>query len=281
MKKVFIKKHLLLGATTLMLAASLTTMTGCSITANNSNKAATEASVKPDKSKDKDKTLKKKNVKKAVDKMMAEAVEASKIDDAVKDENDQPEVDDLTLKNDEKPSAVPLTEPEPTPEPTPEPVVPSVTDGQVIGSLTLPLYPHDETNEPSNTNAQLACNKINGYTIQPGETFSYSNAVGMRTPENGYVQAHVIGGWDYGGGVCKISSALYNAAKQSGCTIVERHPHSSPVDYMPAGTKDAAINYPNKDLRFKNTLGYPISISATYDEGGYHISIIAHPTSEV
>lgn len=143
-----------------------------------------------------------------------------------------------------------------------------------IGHEDIMLYPVEE--DANNTNAQVACSYINGYVVKPGETFSYATTIGQGTPpERGYVIAHVIGGYDYGGGVCKISSALYHAAMNAGCAIIERHNHTQPVDYYAPGD-DAAIAYKSKkDFRFRNDFGYDIMIQASYDDTGYHLDILA------
>ncbi|WP_022775978.1 VanW family protein [Butyrivibrio sp. AE2015] len=143
-----------------------------------------------------------------------------------------------------------------------------------IGHEDIVLYPAEE--DANNTNAQVACGYINGYVVKAGETFSYATTIGQGTPpERGYVIAHVVGGYDYGGGVCKISSALYHAATNAGCKIIERHNHTQPVDYYAPGD-DAAIAYKSrKDFRFRNDYGYDIMIQASYDETGYHVDILA------
>ncbi|SEF74213.1 VanW like protein [Butyrivibrio sp. Su6] len=143
-----------------------------------------------------------------------------------------------------------------------------------IGHEDIVLYPAEEN--ANNTNAQVACGYINGYVVKAGETFSYATTIGQGTPpERGYVIAHVVGGYDYGGGVCKISSALYHAAANAGCKIIERHNHTQPVDYYAPGD-DAAIAYKSrKDFRFRNDYGYDIMIQASYDEAGYHVDILA------
>ncbi len=143
-----------------------------------------------------------------------------------------------------------------------------------IGHEDIVLYPAEE--DANNTNAQVACRYINGYVVKAGETFSYATTIGQGTPpERGYVIAHVVGGYDYGGGVCKISSALYHAATNAGCKIIERHNHTQPVDYYAPGD-DAAIAYKSKkDFRFRNDYGYDIMIQASYDETGYHVDILA------
>ena len=70
----------------------------------------------------------------------------------------------------------------------------------------------------------------------------------------------------YGGGVCQASSTLYNAALKAGLTITERHPHSKPVHYVPAG-KDATVSYGDQDLRFINNRAGPLIVKASNNSG--------------
>lgn len=167
--------------------------------------------------------------------------------------------------------SAPAAAPETTPVPAP---APENIAWASIGHEDIMLYPANE--DANNVNARVACGYINGYIVKPGETFSYANTVGRGTPpERGYVIAHVVGGYDYGGGVCKISSALYHAAMNAGCRIVERHNHSKPVDYSAQGD-DAAIAFRSrKDFRFRNEFAYDVMIQASYDETGYHLDILA------
>lgn len=138
-------------------------------------------------------------------------------------------------------------------------------------SVTMPIYPEDH--EASNVNARKACDTLNGYVVKAGESFSYNKALGKRTEQNGYVVAHVVGGMDFGGGICKISTGLYQVILQDpNIKVKERHPHSVSVDYAAPGM-DAAVSWGVKDLRFKNNTGKDITISASYDKNGYHISI--------
>ena len=161
-----------------------------------------------------------------------------------------------------------------TPAPEAPAPAPEAIAWASIGHEDIVLYPANE--DANNVNARVACGYINGRIVKPGETFSYANTIGRGTPpEKGYVIAHVVGGYDYGGGVCKISSALYHAAKNAGCKIVERHNHSQPVDYYAQGD-DAAIAYrTRKDFRFRNVFDHDVMIQASYDETGYHLDILA------
>jgi len=125
-------------------------------------------------------------------------------------------------------------------------------------------------------NISIASQSINGKVVNPGETFSYNEAVGPTTKKNGYKLARIFkNGEDaegYGGGVCQVSSTLYNAALEAGLEITERHPHSKDVKYVEEGM-DAATSYGSSDLKFINNQSYPIKIRSTAEEGKVTVSI--------
>ena len=114
------------------------------------------------------------------------------------------------------------------------------------------------------TNIELAAKKINGTVLYPGDTFSFDAVVGKRTADRGFKKAPAFTGpsghaMTYGGGVCQVSSTLFNAALYGNLRIVERHPHSQRVSYVPLG-RDAAINWGTKNFRFSNNTQYPVKI---------------------
>ncbi|MGE5594200.1 MAG: VanW family protein [Betaproteobacteria bacterium] len=119
-----------------------------------------------------------------------------------------------------------------------------------------------------NHNVALAAAAIDGVVVQPGEEFSFDRVVGPRLAEAGYKQARVISGGKsvpgIGGGVCQVSTTLYNVALLAGLDILERHPHSRPVDYVPPGL-DATVAEGQFDLRFRNVLAVPVTLSARVD----------------
>lgn len=125
---------------------------------------------------------------------------------------------------------------------------------------------------PRATNIALAVERINGITLQPQEAFSFSNAVLPRRPEYGYVMAPAIGGMEYGGGICQVSSTLYAATCHALFPVTERHPHSSRVSYLPEGL-DATISEGYKDLKFVNIYGEPLIIQADAREGCITVSL--------
>ncbi|MCL2463053.1 MAG: VanW family protein [Defluviitaleaceae bacterium] len=122
-----------------------------------------------------------------------------------------------------------------------------------------------------NTNIALAAKAIDNVVVEPGETFSYNEAVGPTTKANGYKKARTFfkgqKTYGYGGGVCQVSSTLYNAVEAAGLEVTERHEHSLPVEYVPDG-KDAATSYGGVDLKFENNLDYPIRIDSYIDKSG-------------
>ncbi|MHB1002178.1 MAG: VanW family protein [Armatimonadota bacterium] len=126
-------------------------------------------------------------------------------------------------------------------------------------------------------NLGLACKAINGTILKPGEVFSYNKIVGPREAKYGFrdapmfVKGQVEEGM--GGGVCQISSTVYNAALLSNLQIVQRSPHSRPVVYTPVG-RDATVAYPYLDLKFRNNTGAPIYIKAFLGKRTVNISIL-------
>ena len=127
------------------------------------------------------------------------------------------------------------------------------------------------SNSNRNTNIRLCSTAINGAVVQPGEEFSVNNITGKRSAEKGYKDATVIKNGVYvqepGGGVCQVSSTLFNAVVRAGLQITERHNHTIVSSYVPIG-EDAAIDYPNKDFKFVNNSEGPIAIVMSFDESG-------------
>jgi len=126
-------------------------------------------------------------------------------------------------------------------------------------------------------NIKLACSRINNKIILPGETFSMNSAVGPRTHENGYKEAPIIFKNELvpgtGGGVCQVSSTLYNTVLLAGLDVIEREHHSMPLSYISPG-RDATITEDSIDFRFVNNLGYPISLHAEVTGNKLSISVL-------
>ena len=114
-------------------------------------------------------------------------------------------------------------------------------------------------------NIALAAQKIDESIVNPGEEFSFNKAVGPTTKRNGFMLGMIFNSGrrsqGYGGGVCQVSSTLFNSAKQAGMEITERHEHSLDVGYIERG-RDAATSHGVKDLRFVNPHDYPVKINA-------------------
>ena len=117
-------------------------------------------------------------------------------------------------------------------------------------------------------NLKQAIAAIDGMIIESGGIFSFNDIVGPRTPERNYLKAIVYQDGkkveDYGGGVCQVSSTIYNAARAAGMTIVERHPHGLPVTYVGAGD-DATVYYGVLDFRFRNDSENSIVVNCRID----------------
>lgn len=127
------------------------------------------------------------------------------------------------------------------------------------------------TNENRNNNLRLLCKALDGYVLQPGETFSFNGVVGERTKERGYLPAPAYSGNRLtdaiGGGVCQGSTTLYNCVLLADLEVVFRACHGASVSYVPAGL-DATVNYLTTDFQFRNQFRFPVKIQAEV-EGGY------------
>ena len=129
---------------------------------------------------------------------------------------------------------------------------------------------YDASNYNRTTNLRLASNKINGKVLMPGEVFSYNKVVGERTISAGYKEAAIYAGGrvvdGLGGGICQISSTLYNAALLANLEITDRSNHSFVTSYVGAG-RDATVVYGVIDFQFKNSRKYPIRIVSSVQSG--------------
>lgn len=125
-------------------------------------------------------------------------------------------------------------------------------------------------------NIEVCANSINDVVIMPGEVFTFNSTIGVTTPEKGYLKAGSYANGQlvesYGGGVCQVSSTLYNAVLYANLEIVERHNHSAVVSYVAKG-RDATVAYGVKDFKFKNSRNYAIKISAKAIGGRLQVDI--------
>lgn len=124
--------------------------------------------------------------------------------------------------------------------------------------------PHGDTVN-RNINMTLACEKINGLILQPGDTLSYNELLGQRTEAAGYKPAPAYSGTNLintpGGGICQVSSTLYLASMYAELTALERVSHGFKPHYMQPGT-DATVSWPYPDLKLQNNLDFPVKIKA-------------------
>lgn len=129
---------------------------------------------------------------------------------------------------------------------------------------------YDVTNYNRSNNLSVAASKIDGTIIMPGETFSYNQVVGERTIAAGYKEAGAFAGGgvvqSVGGGICQVSSTLYNTALLANLEITDRSNHAFLTGYVPE-SRDATVSWGSLDFQFKNTRKYPIKIEA-YAENG-------------
>ncbi|MBQ7769840.1 MAG: VanW family protein [Clostridia bacterium] len=123
-------------------------------------------------------------------------------------------------------------------------------------------------------NIRIAAALIDGITVQAFGEFSFNKTVGRRTEEAGFQQAKIIVNGEYvqgvGGGVCQVSTTLYNAALKSGLKITEYHPHSLRVSYVPP-SRDAMVST-QSDLCFFNPYAHPVRIAAQVFLGGVRVT---------
>ena len=125
-------------------------------------------------------------------------------------------------------------------------------------------------------NMALAASRINGIVLEPGEEFSMNKAILDRTKENGYYLAPAIRNGtyekEYGGGVCQVSSTLFNAVMMADLTVTERHHHSWPMHYVPIG-RDATIATGYKDFKFVNSTEGELVIFAHLDKKAKKVTV--------
>lgn len=135
---------------------------------------------------------------------------------------------------------------------------------------------YDASNYNRSTNIELATKSINGTVIMPGEVFSYNQTIGRTTLEKGYKEGTAyVGGKvvpDVGGGICQVSSTLYNTALLANLEITERSNHLFETSYV-APSRDATVYWGSIDFKFKNTRSYPVKIVGTAKNGVVKIDL--------
>ncbi|MGI6092603.1 MAG: vanomycin resistance protein VanB [Veillonellaceae bacterium] len=144
---------------------------------------------------------------------------------------------------------------------------------ELLGSYTTAF----NTKESNRTaNIKLAAWKINGHIVYPGETFSFNEIVGPREKDYGFKEAmefvdgELVPG--IGGGVCQVSSTIYNAVLLANLNVIERYNHSKPLGYVPLG-RDATVVYGALDFKFSNNTDKPIMVMAEVEGNKLHVGI--------
>ena len=131
------------------------------------------------------------------------------------------------------------------------------------------------------SNMALAVSRINGVVVEPGEEFSMNETILDRTKENGYSLAPAIRNGtyekEYGGGVCQVSSTLFNAVMMADLPVTERHHHSWPMTYVPIG-RDATISTGYKDFKFVNATAEELIIFAHLDQKAKTVTVRLYGT---
>lgn len=160
------------------------------------------------------------------------------------------------------------------------PIYPKV-DTELLASLRVKPIGYYVTYFNSNNsnrshNIALAAQAIDSAVVFPGETFSFNQVVGMRTVDRGYKRAGVIVRGELsegvGGGICQVSSTLYNAIDRAGLKIVKRYSHSRNVPYVLPG-RDATVSWGGPDFVFENVYNQPVLIRAFGSGGRMTVSI--------
>ena len=183
-----------------------------------------------------------------------------KINDAISNNADHRAV--LNIK-----SSPLYASPTPVPAPGPAPV-----SGNMLSTFTTYT-----TNVPNrNTNIRLACEILNGTKIAPGATFSFNRTLGYTSRDRGFLEAGIlvngVPDTGMGGGICQVSSTIYNVVLNAGLRVVERHPHSAPVGYVPVG-RDATVSYGSADFRFQNNTSDVLTLVCTYNNRAVTVSL--------
>ena len=143
-----------------------------------------------------------------------------------------------------------------------------------ISSFSTKIYTKESDRQ---NNISVACDILNGTTVKKGDTFSFTKTLGKTTTSKGYEKADVFVDGEVehalGGGICQVSTTLYNAVRSvSKLDVTERHSHSNDVPYIEEG-KDAAVAYGSYDFKFVNNTGNDIKIEAKNTENKVTIKL--------
>ena len=138
-------------------------------------------------------------------------------------------------------------------------------------------------NQNRNTNVRLAAEAINGTVIKPGQEFSFNGTVGQRTEAKGYKGAAAYNNGEVvqeiGGGVCQVSTTLYNAVFKAGLKISSRRSHTFEPSYVTPG-RDATVSWDQPDFKFINNSSTAIGLRASYADQKVTVSVYGIPILE-
>lgn len=144
----------------------------------------------------------------------------------------------------------------------------------VIATKTFSL---SSLNAAQKNNIRVASRALDNIVIKPGEVFSFNRLVGPRTDRRGYRAAPSYLGPEspatVGGGICLLSSALYQAALESGLSVTERVPHLRTIKTVAPGL-DSTVWYGSADLKFKNDTATPIQIHTSWESQQLNVKIL-------
>lgn len=154
-----------------------------------------------------------------------------------------------------------------------ENTIPNIST-QPVSTFTTKIY---DKSTGRMANLKLAGKKLTGIVVKSGEVFSFNDKMGPYNQSQGFEKAKIFSSTgnvleEYGGGICQISTTLYNALLPLNVEIVERHKHSKKVQYIQNG-KDATLSYGHLDFKFKNTTDYDMEFSCNVTENEVKINI--------
>ena len=172
-----------------------------------------------------------------------------------------------------------------------EPKIKVADLGDVLFKTLIATYTskYDISEKNRVTNLEIAANRCNNTVLYPGDEFSYNKALGHRTTANGYKMGNSFAGGKVvqtiGGGICQVSSTLYNAVLRAGLTITDRTAHGMYVQYVPQST-DATVVDNAIDFKFRNDRKYPVKIVTTCENGVmtasiYGVKEVDEPTIDI
>lgn len=160
-----------------------------------------------------------------------------------------------------------------------EPAI-TVDDLEHFDTVLASYTTHYNTGQRNRShNIELAVKALDRTLVKPGEEFSLNEVLGPRQPEFGYKEAVTFIAGEIssssGGGVCQISTTVYNAALLANMEMLQRSHHSMPVHYVPIG-RDATVFYGQIDLKFRNSLAHPILVLATAEKGSLTVKFLGY-----